>query len=1126
MAHPSVSKSFSFSSRFAALIFASATLISSAQAALSVSLTASLPSGQPVGTQVTFSGKAAGGSGSTQYRFEVMPPGGAAFSVMRDFNATGQFPWAGLIEGAWQIRVTAMDSSNATAQAVQSYNLLTRISGGAPAVSSTQNPLVALYSAPPCSSGLVQVRYRLSSSTTWQNAPAYSCKGPLSLNFYVAGMRPASSYILQQINSSGGVTAGPQLTFVTGSLPFTMPATTLITAPNSSTSSEGVLLTSFVTSASGTQIGSVATDLAGNPIWYYAALDQQSQSRSYYTRPVFGGTGFAILRNNQNFNTIFREFDLAGNIVRETNAARVAQQLKSMGKDGINFFSHEGLRLANGHTLTLGSAERLLTNVQGPGTVDVLGDVVIDLDQNFQVAWAWSTFDHLDQSRAAVLGESCQSNSTCGPLYLAATANDWTHCNSINYLAADGSITVSSRNQDWVFKIDYNNGTGTGNILWRMGNQGDFTINSTDPYPWFTHQHDFNFDGTNYHVFDNGNTRVGQNGGNSRGMVLSVNEAARTVTPILAADLGFYAFAWGSSQRLANGDSQFMAGGLSGVTADQSLEVTAAGVKNTNIQFQSNAYRGFRMKDLWTPDDFVAPTTPSGLAGSAVSSTSIALSWNAANDNTGIAGYKLYRNGVLIATTSALAFTDTGLTNSTTYTYTVLSYDFAGNSSPLSAGVAVQTSQFQLPPPSTLVATAANVSWQVNLTWTPSPDPTVIGYNVLKAGTRLATTTTSNYTDIGLFAATAFSYTVTAFDVKGNVSVPTNVASATTITGIPWRQVAGRKIKKMTVIIPDIAAEVGWSTSPTNTVLADLRLPNGYFALYTMNFDGTNQVCISCAAPGVPQRNNGNAAWHPSGKYIVFEAQNPNYPDLPSAYPGAGINDDIWIMNGDGTNAKQITFVASGNGVVHPHFNHRGDTLIWAEKVGPATGVTSTLGRWVIRIASYDPTLVNSVYNIQTYEPVTPIFYETFGFSNDDTQMIFSANMSPNQTVPTIDVFTYNFGTQALTNLTNTTSVWDEHAHFNPVGNGSPILWMSSQDLLPMPNFQNYIDEYWWMNVDGTNKTRMTYFNDPTAPEYIPTYGGVAPGDVAWSPDGTKFLGLVVTGKYVNQQGSLILFEP
>src|ERR1022692_3092406 len=76
---------------------------------------------------------------------------------------------------------------------------------------------------------------------------------------------------------------------------------------------------------------------------------------------------------------------------------------------------------------------------------------------------------------------------------------------------------------------DYNNGTGTGNVLWLMGLGGAFAFNNiyADPYPWFSHQHDaeiYNTATGEFTVFDNGTTRVapppiGLGSGNSRGMV-------------------------------------------------------------------------------------------------------------------------------------------------------------------------------------------------------------------------------------------------------------------------------------------------------------------------------------------------------------------------------------------------------------------------------------------------------------------------------------------------------------------------------------------------------------------------------------------------------------------------------
>ena len=41
----------------------------------------------------------------------------------------------------------------------------------------------------------------------------------------------------------------------------------------------------------------------------------------------------------------------------------------------------------------------MLTGVQGKGTVDVLGDMILVLDRDLQVVWTWDAFDHLDPHR-------------------------------------------------------------------------------------------------------------------------------------------------------------------------------------------------------------------------------------------------------------------------------------------------------------------------------------------------------------------------------------------------------------------------------------------------------------------------------------------------------------------------------------------------------------------------------------------------------------------------------------------------------------------------------------------------------------------------------------------------------
>ncbi|MHB8062632.1 MAG: discoidin domain-containing protein [Ruminiclostridium sp.] len=59
------------------------------------------------------------------------------------------------------------------------------------------------------------------------------------------------------------------------------------------------------------------------------------------------------------------------------------------------------------------------------------------------------------------------------------------------------------------------------------------------------------------------------------------------------------------------------------------------------------------------------------------------LRWNKSTENIGVTGYRVYRNGNLVGDVAATTttYSDTGLTANTSYSYTVLAYDAAGNCS-------------------------------------------------------------------------------------------------------------------------------------------------------------------------------------------------------------------------------------------------------------------------------------------------------------------------------------------------------------------------------------------------------------------------------------------------------------
>jgi len=184
--------------------------------------------------------------------------------------------------------------------------------------------------------------------------------------------------------------------------------------------------------------------------------------------------------------------------------------------------------------------------------------------------------------------------------------------------------------------------------------------------------------------------------------------------------------------------------------------------------------------------DTTPPSVPTGLTASAVSSSQINLSWAASSDNVGVSGYRVYRDGAQIATTSTTFFANTGLSPSTTYSYAVAAFDAAGNlsarSSPASATTPASAPDTTPPSVPTGLTASAVSSSQINLSWAASSDNVgVSGYRVYRDGTQIATTSTTFFSNTGLSPSTTYSYAVAAFDAAGNLSAQSGPASATTL---------------------------------------------------------------------------------------------------------------------------------------------------------------------------------------------------------------------------------------------------------------------------------------------------------------------------------------------------------
>jgi chitodextrinase len=182
--------------------------------------------------------------------------------------------------------------------------------------------------------------------------------------------------------------------------------------------------------------------------------------------------------------------------------------------------------------------------------------------------------------------------------------------------------------------------------------------------------------------------------------------------------------------------------------------------------------------------DTVAPSVPTGLIATVISSSEINLSWTPSTDTVAVEGYKVYRGSAQIGTSTANSYSDTSLPEGTSYTYTVSAFDTAGNQSEHSLGATGTTTSLNdtaAPTVPTGVTAAAVSSSQINLAWTASTDNKgVAGYKIYKNGTLLTTVTTLSYNDPIAAPGTSYEYKIAAFDAAGNISAASAITTATT----------------------------------------------------------------------------------------------------------------------------------------------------------------------------------------------------------------------------------------------------------------------------------------------------------------------------------------------------------
>jgi arylsulfate sulfotransferase len=468
-------------------------------------------------------------------------------------------------------------------------------------VTPTAQPLVAQYSITHYQAGFTAwVEFGTDTNYGRQTSVVTDTvggSGSVQMNILVAGMLPNTAYHMRaHVEWNGSSWIDEDHIFTTGALPSSppLPKITVSTSTSSSTQgpnpvSPGVELLSLVPNPSNpTAFQAVATDLQGNVIWYCP--------QSAIAPKLLPNGHFLFQLGND-----LQEVDLACNVIRDVNIGRVNQSLQAQGytMPPLVLFHHDAIVLPNGHWITIAQIKKDYSNLTSyPGTTTVIGDALVDIDPNGNVGWAWSSFDHLDVNR----------NLMAWP--------DWTHSNAVVY-TPDGNLLLSMRHQSWILKIDYRNGSGGGDILWKLGYDGSFNIQSGDPSQWFYGQHypyivDVNGSVMTLAVYDDGNLRLDSTltpcGSSAtapacytRAAIFEVDESTNSATLLWDYLPGYFSVWGGSITTLPNNDVEFASSDPFGPPESLITEVTQ---KNPQIVWQMtidglNAYRGDRIPSLY-----------------------------------------------------------------------------------------------------------------------------------------------------------------------------------------------------------------------------------------------------------------------------------------------------------------------------------------------------------------------------------------------------------------------------------------------------------------------------------------------------------------------------------------------
>jgi hypothetical protein len=297
-----------------------------------------------------------------------------------------------------------------------------------------------------------------------------------------------------------------------------------------------------------------------------------------------------------------------------------------------------------------------------------------------------------------------------------------------------------------------------------------------------------------------------------------------------------------------------------------------------------------------------------------------------------------------------------------------------------------------------------------------------------------------------------------------------------------------------------------WNAA-TRTIAFGRTVTSGAFHTFLADADGGHERRLT-----TPQwrddRHQFPAAWHPSGQWLAMLVEKDVHErGSVDATPGYGAYTDYWLVARDASRAWKIYELPDGydHAITHAAFSPDGTKFVWTERVQAPRLFDLNLfaGAYVFKVADFVTAPEPHLANVRSFRSGgVDQGGEVESIAADNETIAFYSTLTTKNLFAS-RIYTMNIRSGAIRELT--TESFAQAPTFTPDGRHIVYMTGAGADIFA---FQLQGADWWIMNVDGSDKRRLTFMNQRDHAQSVTRFR--LAGSLSFISD-TAFFGDVMT---------------